>query len=88
MFQTIKNAWKTPELKSKILFTLLILFLYRLGANIPVPFLNSDMMKSFSDNMSGLFSYMNLLSGGAFANGTLFALNVSPYITASIVIQL
>ena len=88
MFQTIKNAWKTPELKSKILFTLLILLLYRLGANIPVPFIDADLMSNFSDNMSGLFSYMNLLSGGAFAQGTLFALNVSPYITASIVVQL
>ena len=88
MIQTIKNAWKVPELRSKILFTLLVVLLYRLGAQIPVPFLNSSLMESFGDQMGGLFEYMNLLSGGAFAQGTLFALNVSPYITASIVIQL
>ncbi len=90
MFQTIKNAWKTPELRSKILFTLLVLLLYRLGANIPVPFIDADLMEGFASQVEsgGLFSYMNLLSGGAFSMGTLFALNVSPYITASIVIQL
>ena len=89
MIQTLKNAWRTPELRSKILFTLLILLLYRLGANIPVPFLDGAMMSEFETQVSGsLFQYMNLLSGGAFAQGTLFALNVSPYITASIVIQL
>ncbi len=88
MFQTLKNAWKTTELRSKILFTFLVLILYRLGANIPVPFINADAMASFGDQMGGLFEYMNLLSGQAFSQGTLFALNVSPYITASIVIQL
>ena len=88
MIQTLKNAWKTPELRGKILFTILILLLYRLGANIPVPFIDADMMATFGDNMGGLFEYMNLLSGQAFSQGTLFALNVSPYITASIVVQL
>jgi preprotein translocase subunit SecY len=88
MIQTLKNAWKTPELRGKILFTLLILLLYRLGANIPVPFVDADMMATFGDQMGGLFEYMNLLSGQAFSQGTLFALNVSPYITASIVVQL
>ena len=80
MIQTLKNAWKTPELRGKILFTILILLLYRLGANIPVPFIDADMMATFGDNMGGLFEYMNLLSGQAFSQGTLFALNVSPYI--------
>ena len=88
MIQTLKNAWKVPEIRSKIWFTLLVVLLYRLGAQIPVPFLNADLMESFGSQMGGLFEYMNLLSGGAFAQGTLFALNVSPYITASIVIQL
>ena len=88
MIQTIKNAWKVPEIRSKILFTLLVILLYRLGANIPVPFVDADLMSNFNNQMNGLFEYMNLLSGGAFAQGTLFALNVSPYITASIVIQL
>ena len=88
MIQTLKNAWKTPELRGKILFTLLILLLYRLGANIPVPFVDADAMKATFDMQNGLLGYMNLLSGGTLAQGTLFALNVSPYITASIVIQL
>ena len=88
MIQTLKNAWKTPELRSKILFTILILLLYRLGANIPVPFIDAAAMKANFDMSNGLFGYMSLLSGGALSQGTLFALNVSPYITASIVIQL
>ncbi len=89
MIQTLKNAWKVPELKKKLLFTLLIIVLYRLGANIPVPFINSEMMSIFAEQTAGsLFQYMSLLSGDAFTNGTLFALGVSPYITASIVVQL
>ena len=88
MIQTIKNAWKVPELRSKIFFTLLVILLYRLGANIFVPFLDAANVESSLSMMGGLFDYMNLLSGGAFAQGTVFALNVSPYITASIVIQL
>ena len=89
MFQTLKNAWKVPELKSKLLFTLLIVVLYRLGANIPVPYVSSEVLKYFKDATAGsIFQYMNLLSGDAFGKATLFALSVSPYITASIVIQL
>ena len=89
MFQTLKNAWKVPELKSKLLFTLLIVVLYRLGASIPVPFVNPDVLQLFKEQTAGsIFQYMNLLSGEAFGRATLFALSVSPYITASIVIQL
>ena len=89
MFQTLKNAWKIPELKSKLLFTLLIVVLYRLGASIPVPFVNPDVLQLFKEQTAGsIFQYMNLLSGEAFGRATLFALSVSPYITASIVIQL
>ncbi len=88
MLQTLKNAWKTPELRTKILFTIMVLLLYRLGATIPVPFVNSDAISSAVGNMGGLVEYMSMLSGPAFSSGALFALNVSPYITASIVIQL
>ena len=89
MFQTLKNAWKVPELKSKLLFTLLIVVLYRLGANIPVPWVSADVLTQFKELTAGsIFQYMNLLSGEAFGRATLFALSVSPYITASIVIQL
>lgn len=89
MFQTIKNAWNVPELRKKILFTLLILLLYRLGANIPVPYVSADVLNSFNQYTAGsIFQFMNILSGDAFGKATLFALSVSPYITASIVIQL
>ena len=86
MFQTLKNAWKIPELKNKILFTLMIIVLYRLGSQIPMPWVDSVKLEgTFS---SGAFGWLNLLSGGALEQATLFALSVSPYITASIVIQL
>ncbi len=89
MFQTIKNAWKVNELRSKMLFTLLIILLYRLGAQIPVPFVSAEVLESFNQVAAGsIFQFMNILSGDAFAKATLFALSVSPYITASIVIQL
>ena len=88
MFQTLKNAWKVPELKSKLLFTLLIVLLYRLGACIPVPYVNPEVIESFSNVFGGMFDYLNFISGGALSQATLFALSVSPYITASIVIQL
>ena len=88
MFQTLKNAWKVPELKSKLLFTLLIVLLYRLGACIPVPYVNPEVIESFSTVFGGMFDYLIFISGGALSQATLFALSVSPYITASIVIQL
>ena len=89
MFATFKNAWKVAELRTKLLFTLLILVVYRLGAQIPVPFINPDAYAMFAQSASGsIFTYLNMLSGDAFAKATLFALSVSPYITSSIVIQL
>ncbi len=89
MLKTLKNAWRIPELRSKLLFTLLIIVLYRLGANIPVPYVDSAVFESASAVASGtILYYLNLLSGEALGRATLFALGVSPYITASIVIQL
>ncbi|MBO5841744.1 MAG: preprotein translocase subunit SecY, partial [Clostridia bacterium] len=89
MFQTLKNAWKIPELKNKILFTLLIVLLYRIGASIPLPWVSSEIYTAFQSMSAGdMFQYLNLLSGDAFSRATLFALSVSPYITASIVMQL
>ncbi len=86
MLQTLKNAWKTKELRSKILFTLFILLLYRIGTVIPVPFVEAS---SFSENFNGtILQQMDILSGGAMGTATLFALGVSPYINASIIIQL
>ena len=87
MFQTLKNAWKIPELKNKILFTLMIIVLYRLGSSIFMPWVDSvSVQNNFATG--GALAWLNLLSGGALAQATLFALSVSPYITASIVIQL
>ena len=89
MFKTLKNAWRIPELKKKLLFTLLIVVLYRLGANIPVPFVNPDNFSQVSDVFGqGILQYLNILSGEALGKATLLALGVSPYITASIVMQL
>ena len=89
MFKTLVNAWKLADLRQKILFTLMILVLYRVGVAIPVPFLDSNIssqMMALSDG--SIFQYLNILSGNAFAQATLFALGVSPYITSSIVMQL
>ena len=86
MLQTLKNAWNTKEIRNKILFTLLILLIYRVGTVIPVPFVEAN---NFDAQFSGtILDYMNTLSGGALATATLFALGVSPYINASIIIQL
>ena len=89
MFESIKNAWKIADLKKKLLFTLMIIVLYRLGAVLPVPFVNQAALEgSVLSTGGGLFEYLNIFSGSAFANATLFALGVQPGITASIVMQL
>ena len=89
MLKTLKNAWKTPELQKKILFTLFIVLLYRLGACICVPYVSGDIANSFQSVYgSSVLGLMSILSGGAMQYATLFALSVSPYITASIVMQL
>ena len=91
MLQTLKNAWQVPELRKKLLYTLLIIIVYRIGGAIPVPYLDNTVLASwFNDqNASGnIFSYLNVLSGDNFSKGTLLALSVSPYINAQIIIQL
>jgi len=89
MIQTIRNAWKIPELKKKILFTVFALLIFRLGTAIPVPFVNTAMLGTYIDSMSGtIFGMINAMSGGAFAMATVFALGVQPYINSSIIIQL
>ena len=88
MFQTLKNAWKIKDLQQKLLFTLLIVLLYRLGAQIPVPYISSAVIEGAAMQFSGILEYMDFLAGGALSQATLFALSVNPYITASIVIQL
>ncbi len=89
MFKTLKNAWRVPDLKKKLLFTLLIVVLYRLGANIPVPYVSPAIFADANAIAGGtILSFLNILSGEALGKATLLALGVSPYITASIVIQL
>ena len=89
MFTTLKNAWKTPELQKKMLFTLFVVLLYRLGARLLIPYVSSDIQSFFAENYSSsIFGLMSILSGGALEYASLFALSVSPYITASIVMQL
>ena len=89
MFKTFANAWKLTDLRKKILFTFLIIVLYRVGVAIPIPFLNPAMLGEIAKMAEGsIFQYLNILSGNAFSQATLFALGVSPYITSSIVMQL
>ena len=89
MFKTLRNAWSIPEMRNKLLYTLFILILYRIGAAVHVPFTNVEYIAQYFDLSGGnLFAYLNILSGDAFSKATLFALSISPYITASIVMQL
>ena len=89
MLQTLRNAWKIPDLRKKMLYTLLMLVVFRLGSYVPVPGLNasavSEMMGGFSEGMQGL---LNNFSGGALERGSIFAMSITPYINASIIIQL
>ena len=89
MLQTLRNAWKIEELRKKILFTLLILALYRLGNAIPVPYVNVGALQSyFAQLQNTVLGLLNVMSGGAFSQATIFALSIQPYINASIIIQL
>ena len=91
MFKTLANAWKIPDLRKKMLFTIFIVFIFRLGSAIPVPFLDVDALKSLTDgwnDSNNMLSYFDMFSGGAFSNATLFAMSVTPYINSSIIMQL
>ena len=90
MFDTFRNAWKIPELRKKILFTLMILVIFRLGCAISVPYVNVDALELFRQlgGSGNMLDYLNMMSGGALSQCAIFALSVSPYINASIIIQL
>ena len=90
MLETLRNAWKIPELKKKIIFTLFILLPYRVGNVIPVPFINVATLAGYFDNVlsSTILGLYNAMSGSAFSRATVFALGIQPYITSSIIIQL
>ena len=89
MIQTIRKAWGVPELRKKIIFTLLILLIFRIGNAITVPYINVSALKTQLDMMgTTYFGLLNAMSGGAFAMATVFALSIQPYINSSIIIQL
>jgi len=89
MIETIRNAWKVADLRKRILFTLMIIVLFRFGSKVPVPFLDASVLQAYIAANSGtIFGYIDMLSGGAFSQATLFAMSISPYINASIIIQL
>ena len=89
MINTIRKAWGIPELRKKIIFTLLILLIFRIGNAITVPYINTVALKQQLDMMgSTYFGLLNTMSGGAFAMATVFALSIQPYINSSIIIQL
>ena len=89
MFKTLRNAFSLPELRKKILYVIFIIVLYRIGAAIPIPYINASMMDTIKGLGNGsILQYMSILSGTAFSRATLFALSISPYINASIIIQL
>ena len=89
MIQTVRKAWGIPELRKKILFTLLILVIYRIGSAIPVPYVNVQMLEQYLQGMgTTILGLYNVMSGGAFAQATVFALGIQPYINSSIIIQL
>ena len=89
MFETLKAAWQVPELKKKLLYTAFIIFLFRLGSSIPVPYIDIAQLSTYFDSMSGTaLGLMNVFSGGGLSRATIFAMSVTPYINASIIIQL
>lgn len=91
MFSVFRNAWKVQDLRKKILFTAFVILIFRLGCNITVPFLDSTAMGNLFQGYSesgNIFSYLNIMSGGAMEKATIFSLSISPYINASIIMQL
>ena len=88
MLKTVAQAWKVAEIRSKMIFTLLMLVVFRIGSNIQVPNINRSVLADLFAGETGLFDLFDLFSGGSFSNFTIFALSITPYITASIIIQL
>ena len=89
MLKTLKNAWGIEELRKKILFTLFIILVYRLGNAVPVPYVNTAMLESYFNTVNNtILGLWNTMSGGSFSMATIFALSIQPYINASIIIQL
>ena len=88
VLETFRNAWKVHDLRRKLLFTLFIIIIFRLGAAIAVPYLDPSKLQAIMGDTGNFLNYLDILSGGAFKESTIFALSVTPYINASIIIQL
>src|SRR5438093_3592473 len=89
MFSWLTNAWRVPELRRRVLFTALILALYRLGSWVPAPGISADKIQSYFNSQGGtILSLLNVFSGSALARFSIFALGIMPYVTASIILQL
>ena len=89
MIQTIRSAWKVQELRNKLLFTIFALLIFRVGSAIPVPLIDSEALRTYiTSQSSSIFGLLNVMSGDAFAQATVFALSIQPYINSSIIIQL
>ena len=94
MFQILRNSWRVPEIRKKILYTLLIIVIFRVGSIIPVPFINVETLRASMQNLTAqsgfgeFMNYMNILTGGGLEYGAIFAMSVTPYINSSIIMQL
>ena len=90
MFQILRNAWKIVDLRKKILFTILILLIFRIGSYVTVPFVDVTALGEalHASEANTFMSYLSLMSGGGFSNASVFALSITPYINASIILQL
>ncbi|MBO5364695.1 MAG: preprotein translocase subunit SecY [Clostridia bacterium] len=88
MFETIRNAWKIVDLRKKLIYTFVLLVIFRLGSCIPVPLLDPAQMKDLFSADNSMFGFLNMVSGGAFQNATIFAMSITPYINSSIIMQL
>ena len=87
--KAIRNVWKIPDLRKRLIYTLVMLFVIRIGAHIPAPFVNAAVVKEILEQQAaGPLGLINMISGGAFENMTIFALGIVPYINASIILQL
>lgn len=88
MFSTLAQAWKIPELRKKIMFTLCMFLVFRIGSHIPVPGINPEILAQMMSTSGNLFGFVDIISGGAFKSFTVFAMGIMPYINASIIVQL
>lgn len=87
-FETFRNAWKIPDLRKRLIYTLLLLLVFRIGCLIPIPGVSADALSSIFGGGNGIFSFLNIISGNSAQMATIFAMSISPYINASIIMQL